>query len=154
MSGHLEVTIPDTNSFYTLYSDGLLMRKTYIQEISSTVIEYAPGAVVALYYTYPTHRTACVVRNAASTTPLVLLPGLSGKVSLLFTVNASRVDKLKRAIGFFNANFGGAFMYNDGFYIRLHFILRQRGKLNYTALRELAAEGEHHAYTLRKTFGR
>jgi len=148
MPGRLEVTIPDKNSFYSLYSDGLLLRKTYISEIKSTVIEYAPEAVIVLYYTYPTHRTACLIRNSA-VHPQMSLPGLSSKVCQLFTVSASRVDKLKRAIGFFHSNFNNAFLMDDGFYIRLHFILRQRGKINYTVLRELAGKtGEKYAHTL------
>jgi len=149
MPEHLEVTIPDTNAFYSLYADGLLARKTYIGELRSTVIEYAHNAAIVLYYTYPTHRTACLVRNSdASTFPLVSLPGLSRKVSLVFSVNASRVDKLKRAIGFLHSNFNNAFSHNDGFYIRLYCILRQRGKLNYTALRELAVKESNNADTL------
>ena len=149
MAEILEVAIPDRNSFYSLYSDGLLSRKTYVGESKSTVIEYAHNAVLALYYTYPTRRVACLIRNAPSPSPSVSLPGLSRKVSLIFSVSASRVDKLKRAIGFIHCNFGNVFSRGDGFYIRLHFILRQKGKLNYTALRELASgQGEHHAYTL------
>ena len=149
MAEFLEVTIPEENPFYSLYSDGLLARKTYVRELKSTVIEYAHNSVLALYYTYPTHREACMIRNASSSFPYVSLPGLSQKVSLIFSVSTSKVDKLKRAIGFIHSNFGNAFSKDDGFYIRLHFILRQKGKLNYTALRELAlGQGEHHAYTL------
>ncbi|MCL2381228.1 MAG: hypothetical protein FWC64_06500 [Treponema sp.] len=146
----LEVTIPDKNSFYSLYSAGLLSRKTYVREIKSTVIEYARNSVIVLYYTYPTHRHACLVRDAPSPPAnMAFLPGLSKKVSLIFSVHASRVDKLKRAIGFLHSNFNNAFSRDDGFYVRLHFILRQRGKLNYTALRELAGQtGEHYAHTL------
>ena len=147
MAGHLIVTIPDKNSFYTLYSDGLLLRKTYVRESRSTLIEYDHNAVVVLYYTYPTHREACLVRNAASPAS-VLLPGLSQKVSLVFSVHASRVDKLKRAIGFLHSNFGNAFTWDDGFYIRLYYILRQRGKLNYMAMRELALKGDRYAHTM------
>jgi hypothetical protein len=47
------------------------------------------------------------------------------------------VDKLKRALGFLNKNSGGAYRFNDDFYLRLYFILQNRGKLNYPALRAL-----------------
>ena len=134
----ITVTIPDKNSFYSLYSDGLLRRKTYVRELKSTLIEYSHNAVIALYYTYPTHREGCLVRCVSSPHPAAL-PGLSSPVHLLFSVHASRLDKLKRAIGFVHNNSGSAFSRDDGFYIRLNFILRQRGKLNYTALRKLAA---------------
>lgn len=135
----LVVTIPDENAFYSLYSDGLLVRKTYVRESRSTLIEYDSDAVVVLYYTYPTHREACLVRNTFFQGDGTSLPGLSRKVSLIFSVEASRVDKLKRAIAFLSENFDNAFSRNDAFYIRLLFLLRARGKLNYLALRELAA---------------
>ena len=133
----LVITIPDKSSFYSLYADGCFTRKTYLQETGLSLFAYKPGSLVFLFYTYPTHRAASVVRympgNAA-------LPGLSKKVQVLFTVHASRVDKLKRSIGFLNKNAGGAYHYDDDFYIRLYFILLQRGKLNYCSLRKLGEE--------------
>ncbi|MDR0731031.1 MAG: hypothetical protein LBF63_05125 [Treponema sp.] len=134
----LTVTIPDEIKFYSLYADGLFSRKTYVREAGYTLFSFDPDAVVFCYYTYPTHREACAVRNVPSGS--VLLPGLSKPVSLLFSVHASRVDKLRRAVGFLNANSGGAYSFNDGFYIRLAFILSQRGKINYFALHRLAGD--------------
>jgi hypothetical protein len=132
----LTVAVPDKNNFYSLYADGLFARKVYVREAGYTLISFDRDAVAFLYYTYPTHREACVVRNTPSGT--VLLPGLSKRVSLLFSVHASRVDKLRRAVGFLNANSGGAYSQHDGFYIRLAFILARRGKINYAAIRRLA----------------
>lgn len=136
MKNHLEVTIPDKNAFYTLFADGELSWKTYDNMKKCTLLYYPPNAVVILYYTYPTIRKACVIRNIDSEG--ILLPGLSKKVSQLFSVQASRVDKLKRAAGFLNKNHQGAFSYDDGFYIRLVYLLEQGGKLNYAALGQLA----------------
>jgi hypothetical protein len=137
----LTVTIPDKNNFYSLYADGLFLRKEYIRDAECTLIYFDRDAVVFLYYTYPTHREACAVRNAPGS---VLLPGLSGRVSLLFSVQASRVDKLRRAVGFLNANTdAGAYSRNDGFYIRLAFFLARRGKINYFALRRLAGDTDN-----------
>jgi hypothetical protein len=144
MPGILTVSIPDKNAFYSLYSDGLFLRKTYARASKSTLIEYADNAVAVLYYSYPTHREACVIRNAPSESP-AMLPGLSKRVSLLFGVQASRVDKLRRAVGFLHQNFGNAFSFDDGFYLRLSFLLRARGKLNYAALRELACSARSRA---------
>jgi hypothetical protein len=144
MPGRLTVAIPDKNAFYSLYSDGLFLRKTYARESASTLIEYDENAVCVLYYTYPTHREACVIRNAASSEP-ASLPGLSKKTSLIFSVQASKVDKLRRAVGFLHKKFGNAFNFDDGFYIRLSFLLRMRGKLNYPALRELAGQARSQA---------
>ncbi len=137
MKNHLCVTIPDHNSFYTLYSDGNLAYKTYDRSEKHTLIYYAAGAVVILYYTYITYREACVIRNIQNDDG-VPLPGLSKKVNVLFRVRASRVDKLKRAAGWLNKHSAGAFAHDDGFYIRLFYILEQREKINYPALSKLA----------------
>jgi hypothetical protein len=95
---------------------------------------YEKEALVFLYYTYPAHRAASVIRNVPGQ---AALPGLSKKVAVLFTVHASKADKLKRAAGFLNKNANGAYRFADGFYTRLYFILQQRGKLNYQALQSL-----------------
>ena len=140
MKHHLEITIPDRKSFYTLFSDGPHAWKTYDRQKKNTLVYYPPGAAVILYYTYPTYREACVIRNAGdgAETGGCLLPGLSKKVFVLFRVRASRVDKLKRAAGWLNKHSSGAFARDDGFYTRLAYLLEQRGKLNYAALGKLA----------------
>ena len=141
MKNHLEITIPDRNSFYTLYSDGPHAWKTYDQQKKATLLYYPPGAAVLLYYTYPTYREACVIRNIQDETGQggCMLPGLSKKVFILFRVRASRVDKLKRAAGWLKEHcYAGAYGHDDGFFMRLVYILEQRGKLNYVALRDLA----------------
>ena len=135
LPGELVAVIPDKSSFYSLYADGLFTRKVYCKDTGVSFFSYAQGAAVFLFYTYPNLRAASLVRNVPGD---AALPGLSKKVSLLFTVHASKVDKLKRAIGFLNANAGGAYGYSDDFYTRLYFILNQRGKINYPALRNLA----------------
>lgn len=137
MKHHLEVTIPDHNSFCTLYSDGNHAWKTYDRQKKNTLLYYPPGAAVFLYYTYVTYREACVIRNIQDENAL-MLPGLSKKVKVLFRVRASRVDKLKRAEGWLNKHSSGAFTHDDGFYTRLSYILEQRGKINYPALGKLA----------------
>jgi hypothetical protein len=137
----LTVTIPDKNNFYSLYADGLFFRKVYVREAEQTRVIFGRDAVLVLYYTYPTHREACVVRNSPGS---LRLPGLSKGVSLLCSVHASGVDKLRRAVGFLNVNCGGAYAFDDGFYIRLGFILSQRGKINYPALCKLAGGAVNH----------
>jgi len=137
VKNHLEVTIPDHNSFCTLYSDGNHAWKTYDRQKKHTLLYYPPAVVVFLYYTYVTYREAVVIRNVQSENSLSL-PGLSKNVIVLFRVRASRVDKLKRAAGWLNKHSAGAFAHDDGFYTRLSFILEQRGKINYPALGKLA----------------
>ena len=137
--GELVIAIPDKSSFYSLYADGLFSRKLYQKDTGVSFFSYEPGSVVILYYSYPAHRAASVIRNASGN---AAFPGLSKKVQLLFTVHASKVDKLKRAVGFLNKNLGGAYRYSDDFYARLYFILQTRGKLNYVSLRGLAKKNE------------
>jgi len=137
MINHLEITVPDYNSFYSLYAEGNHTWKTYDQRKKNTLIYYPPGAVVILYYTYPTYREGCVIRNICEKDSLKL-PCLSKNVKVLFRVRASRVDKLRRAAGWLEKNSGGFFPHDDGFYIRLVYMIEQRGKINYAALRELA----------------
>lgn len=132
----LVVTIPDENRFYSLFADGLFTRKVYVKGSNTTLITYDENVIVVLYYTYPTHREACVIRNTAAGT--TFLPGLSKKVTVLFSVYASQVDKLRRAVAFLNRNSGGAYSRNDGFYIRLSFLASRRGRINYAALGKLA----------------
>jgi hypothetical protein len=137
MTGFLMVTIPDENRFYSLFSDGNHAWKNYDGRRKTTRLIYPPGAVLFLYYTYPTHREACVIRNASGSRAF---PGLSKNVSLLFSVHASKVDTLKRAAAFLKKHApAGAFSFGDGFYIRLFFIISQRGKLNYPALSNLCS---------------
>ena len=144
LPGELVIIIPDKANFYSLYADGLFSRKTYDKETEASFFAYEPGQPVFLYYTYPNHRAASLIRNVPGD---VALPGLSKKVSLLFTVHASKVDKLKRAISFLNKNAGGAYQYTDDFYTRLYFILQKRGKLSYLSLRSLAEKSLERSYT-------
>jgi hypothetical protein len=137
MNDLLMVTIPDDNRFYSLFSDGPHSWKSYDAAQKLTHLVYPAGAVVFLYYTYPTHREACVIRNCAGRRAL---PGLSKKVSLLFSVHASRVDKLRRAAAFLNKHSAGACVFDDGLYTRLFFIVSMRGKLNYPALHSLCSK--------------
>ena len=139
LDGELVVCVPDESNFYSLYSDGVFSRKAYVKETGESFFAYPPGAVIFLYYTYPAHRAASAVRHAPGSASL---PGLSKKVDLLFTVRSSKVDKLKRAVGYLNKNAGGAYRFGDGFYTRLYFILEARGRLNCLALRNLAGRAD------------
>lgn len=138
MTTILDITIPDPelSTFYSLYAYGQPSRKLYLKESVTTLLSYPEDSVIFLFYTYPTHREACAIRNVQAGTVTVSLPGLSKKVSLLFSVHASRVDKLRRAITFLDKQ-GLAYSQDDGFYIRLFFVLSQKGSLNYAALTKL-----------------
>jgi hypothetical protein len=143
----LEITIRHKGAaFYSLFADGLVSAKSIDKNTGFARLFYPPGSVVFLYYTYPSYREALVIRNTALKAPAaaasVSPPGLSKPVSLLFRVRASKIDKLKRAGSFLNAHFKNAYSFSDGFYSRLYFLLSQKGKLNYYALRALAEAKE------------
>lgn len=132
----LAVYIKAKPAFYSLYADGVFQAKLLCKNTGDTALIYPKDSVLALYYTYPAFRSASLIRNAAPAG--VCLPGLSKPVYEIFHVRASKVDKLRRAIAFYNKNYGGAFNFKDDFYIRLYFILEKRGKLDYAALQTLA----------------
>jgi hypothetical protein len=132
----LVITIPEEPPFYSLFAEGPYLYKEFEKKKRVTLFTYGENDVVVLYYTYPSYREACVIRNVSSPSG-TFLPGLSKRVSLLFSVRASRVDKLKRAAGFLKEHSGSACSFGDGFYTRLYFIICRRGKLNYPALQEL-----------------
>lgn len=137
MKNHLEISIHDHNAFYNLYSDGNHSWKTYDKKRQTTLLYYPPGSVILLYYTYRTYREALLIRFERIENG-IYLPGLSKKVKLLFRATASRVDKTRRAIGWLKAHTKDAFINSDDFYIRLSYIIEQKGKINYFALKKLA----------------
>ena len=131
----LEVVIPDTNAFYSLFADGNPERKIFVKAEDATRLFYNADDVIALYYTYPSFRAAHIVRNIPGDREF---PGLSNNVAELCAFRASRVDKLRRALGYLGKHFKSAFDFPDAFYIRLAFLIEARGKLNYIALDTLA----------------
>jgi hypothetical protein len=141
MSDLLVVTIPPEGYFYSLYADGLYTQKLYEKETGMTHLYYEPGAVVFLYYTYPTHRRVYLIRDNEENGELKNLPGVSKKVSVIFKQYASRVDKTKRAVSYLNTHYRGAYRYSDKFYIRLSVILLERGKIDYAAIDALCKRG-------------
>jgi hypothetical protein len=132
----LTITIPPEDSFYSLFSDGLFIAKQYDKEADITELSYNQDSAIFLYYTYPTHRRAYLVRNVPENggRALVGLPGISKKVQVLFRQFASRVDKTKRAVSYLNSHYENAYLFSDLFYYRLDIILSMKGKLNYRAI--------------------
>jgi hypothetical protein len=134
----LDVALPK-NGFYSLYVEGGFFARSFDRR--TPVFHFAENAALVLYYTYPAYREAAVIRNTPA--GAVSFPGLSKKVSVLFSVRASRVDKLRRASSFLKQRFGSACSFSDAFYARLCFLLQQKGRLNYAALRTLAENAPH-----------
>lgn len=135
MRNNLVIIIPTRPRFYSLYADGKLARKAFVREEDATRLFYNADDVIALFYTYPSFRAAHIVRNIPGGREF---PGLSHNVSELCAFRASRVDKLRRALGYLDTHFKSAFDFPDAFYIRLAFLIETRGKLNYIALDTLA----------------
>lgn len=126
----LHIHIPEKNTFYSLYADGVYSEKKVA--FDGTAFTYFPEELVFLYYTYPAHRRAFAVRYNNSAKDTVLLPGLSERVSVLIRCHASKVDKLKKSISFLTAHFTQSpFSLPDEFYVRLHFIIQQQGNVDY-----------------------
>jgi hypothetical protein len=141
MDTTLIVTIPHTDTFYSLYADGVYYQKRYDKETDTTRLYYEGGSAVFLYYTYPTHRRVYLIRNTEEEDESKRLPGLSKKVTVIFKQYASRVDKTKRAVSYLNTRYGNAWGYSDRFYIRLSVLLQEKGKIDYAALDALYKRG-------------
>jgi hypothetical protein len=124
-SKKLVITVHDENKYYGLYADGIYSEKRYIKSTRATKLFYGENAVIFLYYTYPAYREVCAVRNTEHKG--IYLPSLSKKVYPLFTLSSSRVDSVKRAVSFLNKTYGSAYNFSDDFYIRLYFLLLEKG---------------------------
>jgi len=134
----LKVHIPAEKQFYSLYTDGCYVNKK--TDDTETTCTYLPNSVLFLYYTYPSHRRAYIVRYLPDKTNTILLPSLDQPVKIISRCHASKVDKLKKTAGFLNEYYQNAFNFSDSFYLRLHFIIQQRGKINYEAIRIVLKE--------------
>jgi hypothetical protein len=122
------------NNFYSIYSDGIFDKKHFDKESGITTLEYKNNSAVLLYYTYPVHRRVYLVRNVSNETNLTGLPSLSKKVKIIFKNTASRVDKTRRAFGRIREHYGGPFVFPDDFYLRLDFLIKQKGKIKYSLI--------------------
>jgi hypothetical protein len=131
----LTVIIPAHPRFYSLFAGGRPERKIFVKDEDATRLYYKTNDVIALFYTYPSFRAAHIVRNIPGGR---MFPGLTHSVIELCDFRASRVDKLRRALGHLEKHFKNAFDFPDAFYTRLSFLIEARGKLNYIALSSLA----------------
>jgi hypothetical protein len=129
----LVITMPQPRFFYRLCVDGGSTQKELDKSGSITKLFFSRGEAVFLYYTYPTHRRVYLIRNDLSA-GIYPLPGLSKKVSVLFTQYASKVDKVKKTVAYLNACKGGAYRFSNLFYYRLDVILKKKGPVNYLEL--------------------
>jgi hypothetical protein len=90
----LTVHIPE-QSFFTLYARGNILGKRTVTG-RGTFIRF--DGVVVLYYTYPHHRRAYIVRSvdALSCYPPVALPNVKQKVGVILRAKGRRIDILRR----------------------------------------------------------
>lgn len=130
----LHVLIPQNeHSFYTLYVFGSYGSRHDVA--GGTDFEFPTASLLVLYYTYPAHRRAYVVRFTDDGT--TVLPGLSAPVKKIICVYASKVDKLKKALSYIGEHYFSPLKLSDLFYIRLERLLLRKGKLDYAALKNL-----------------
>ena len=132
MPENLFISIPQTPRYYSLDVYGEHSSK--ISKSKSVVYTFPPYAAIFLFFRYQNTRISTLIRNVPGDYHFI---GFSRKVKSLFTVNASRVDKLKLAIDCLNKYCQGAYHFTDDQYLRLYAVLKKPGKLNLPALSSL-----------------
>jgi hypothetical protein len=55
-------------------------------------------------------------------------------VKIIFKNTASHVDKTRRAFGHIREHYGNPFIFSDDFYLRLDFLIKQKGKIKYSLI--------------------
>jgi hypothetical protein len=90
----LNVHIP-AGSFFTLYARGSILGKRTVNGMG-TFIRFE--GVVLLYYKYPHHRLAYIVRSAdeLSYYPAVSLPNVKQRAGIILRAKGRRIDILRR----------------------------------------------------------
>jgi hypothetical protein len=93
----LQVYIPE-QSFFTLYARGSIEEHTTVPG-KGTFIRFEEGSAVILFYKYPHHRRAYIVRAGEELRYYrpVRLPQVKGPVGILLKAKGRRVDILRRA---------------------------------------------------------
>jgi hypothetical protein len=89
----LNVHIPK-DSFFTLYAKGKIEYKQTVDDLG-TFIRF--DGVVILFYKYPHHRRAYIVRNIEELRnyPSITLPNVKQKVGVIYRAKGRRVDILR-----------------------------------------------------------
>jgi hypothetical protein len=90
----LNVHIPK-DSFFTLYAKGKIEYKQTVEDLG-TFIRF--DGVVILFYKYPHHRRAYIVRNIGELRnyPSITLPNVKQQVGVIYRAKGRRVDILRR----------------------------------------------------------
>jgi hypothetical protein len=91
----LTVHIPE-HSFFTLYARGSILGKRTVKGLG-TFIRFE--GVVLLYYKYPHHRRAYIVRSCDELLyyPPVSLPNIKQKAGVILRAKGRRIDMLRQA---------------------------------------------------------
>ena len=138
MENLLHVLIPQREqSFYTLYVYGAYGGKREVPD--GTDFDFISNSLLVLYYTYPAHRRAYIVRFTAGGNNIEL-PGLSRPVKKIICVYASKVDKLKKALSYIGEHYFSPLILPDLFYVRLERLLLRKGKIDYPAIKNLCEQ--------------
>jgi len=90
----LSVHIPK-ESFFTLYARGKIIRKQTVDDLG-TFIQFS--GVVLLYYKYPHHRRAYIVRDTSELShyQAIIIPNVKQKVGILLQAKGKRIDLLRQ----------------------------------------------------------
>ena len=139
MENLLHVLIPQrAHSFYTLYVYGAYGGKREVP--GGTDFDFIGNSLLVLYYTYPAHRRAYIVRYTDADGGNIELPGLSCPVRKIICVYASKVDKLKKALSYIGEHYFSPLNLPDLFYVRLERLLLRKGKIDYSAIKNLCEQ--------------
>jgi hypothetical protein len=97
----LHVRIPDSGggSFFTLFADGKMKRKTTVPEEGTFI---TLEGVCALFYKYPHCRRAYIVRGIDELHgyAAVCLPNVQERTGILFRARGRQIDLLRKALYF------------------------------------------------------
>lgn len=105
MKRNICVEIPDTaESSYSLYAQGAMLGFPAPDEETGVFrIEFAPGSVAALFYTFAEFRRVYLVTQAegfGKDIGTIRLPGVQDPVSFIFAARGARFDRLKNVLFF------------------------------------------------------
>lgn len=102
MNSIINVKVPNTIELaYTLYANGMNLTKPILDIAGEFyTLSYPSDSVMVLFYTFREFRRCCVVTgwNEGLGLEPVCLPGVDGKLSLLYETRGRKLDDMKRIL--------------------------------------------------------
>lgn len=102
MNAYINVKVPyNTELAYTLYAKGMNVTKPVLDgEGEFYTFTYPASSVMVLFYTFRDFRRCCIVTgwNEGLGMDPVCLPGVEGKLTLLYETRGKKLDDMKRIL--------------------------------------------------------